>query len=92
MIEAGWIYVVGETNLGTPQSEDLLFKVFCQDTTGVGVVLQWLWRPETVVMMAMRNPNEIVGVDTFGNTYTGDKLLHIIIQSRNNDYSKVSYT
>jgi succinylglutamate desuccinylase len=90
MLEAGSLYVANDEEYLTRYSqEDLLLKVFCQDTTGAGVRIQWFWRPETVVMMAMKNPTLILAIDLHGNRFTGEQMMNIIVQSRNNDYTQV---
>jgi len=89
MIEAGVLFLVDEQEDSNFTSEKMLLKVYCQDMQGNGVQVKWYWRPETVVMMAMKNPEIIVAIDTKSRTYTGNQVLNIIIASRHNDYTQV---
>ena len=91
MIEAGSLYLVNDVgNHRNFSASDLIFKVFCRDATGAGVRLHWYWRPETITMLAMKNMDEVVATDLHGYTYTGQRVLNLIIQSKENDYSRVN--
>tara|TARA_B100000287_G_scaffold315933_1_gene299504 strand:- start:4453 stop:4734 length:282 start_codon:yes stop_codon:yes gene_type:complete len=90
VIEAGSLYLVQhEGQHPTYQTEDLIFKVYVKDQTGAGVKLVWFWRPETITMLAMKNLDTVVAIDLHGYTYTGQRVLNLIIQSKKNDYSIV---
>lgn len=89
MIEAGVLFLVDEQGGSTFTSENMLLKVYCNDVQGNGVQVKWYWRPETVVMMAMKHPEIIVAIDTNSRTYTGKQVINIIIASRHNDYTQV---
>ena len=64
-------------------------NIFCQDSYGNNPSLQWIARPESIVMMAMKNPNSAIAKDLNRNTFTGQQILNIIIKCKGNDYSLI---
>lgn len=90
MIEAGSLFLV--QSAGTQPNylaEEMIFKVYVKDQTGAGVKLGWYWRPETITMLAMKNMDTVVAMDLHGYTYTGSRILNLIVQSKKNDYTQV---
>ena len=66
-----------------------IFNVYCHDSQGSNPSVQWVAKPEPIVMLAMKNPHIVVAKDINGITYTGEQLLNIIIKCKTNDYSMI---
>ena len=82
-------YIEMPLHIKEDDSQWKICNIFCQDSNGSQPSLQWIARPESIVMMAMKNPHSNIAQDLNRNTFTGNQVLNIIVKCKNNDYSLI---
>jgi hypothetical protein len=92
VIYSGSLYLANERTIqGSFQDSDLAMHTYINDSSGSVLRIVWVWRPESVCMIAYANPDDVVCVDSNGYRYTGKMVENLIFRSSNNDYSLVNY-